>query len=133
MRNIKYIVLHCSGTAKTTKVESIIRYWKEEMRWKNPGYHFIIEANGNEHQLQSLDKVANGVAGHNSESVHVCTIGGMEYDDRTPQQMRAQMHRIRALQKQFPNAQVMGHRDFPGVKKSCPGFDVKKWIQNYSL
>ena len=42
MREIKYIVVHCSATAHNTKIENIKKYWKETLGWKSPGYHIII-------------------------------------------------------------------------------------------
>jgi hypothetical protein len=27
----------------------------------------------------------------------------------------------------YPQAEVLGHRDIPGVKKDCPSFNVKEW------
>ncbi len=46
--------------------------------WKAVGYHKIIEPNGNIMTLATDDKVTNGVAGHNSTSLHVSYIGGKD-------------------------------------------------------
>ena len=32
--------------------------------------------------------------------------------------------RLKDLKKDYPNAKVVGHRDFPNVKKECPCLDV---------
>ena len=32
-----------------------------------------------------------------------------------------------------PEAEVLGHRDFPDVKKDCPCFDVKEWYKQMNL
>ena len=26
------------------------------------------------------------------------------------------------------NAEILGHRDLPGVRKACPSFDVSSWL-----
>jgi hypothetical protein len=26
---------------------------------------------------------------------------------------------------------ILGHRDFPGVTKRCPSFDVREWLNAY--
>lgn len=127
MREIKYIVIHCTATERTAEVESIKRYWKERLGWKSPGYHFIIDKDGNVTQLQHLDKLANGVKGYNKESIHVSWIGGKHRDDRTHQQHQALRKIIKELHEKFPEAEIKGHRDFKGVSKSCPRFDVKEW------
>ncbi len=50
-RNIKYIVIHCTATDPQTKVEAIQNYWRNNLGWKSPGYHYIIQADGTVLQL----------------------------------------------------------------------------------
>jgi len=70
------------------------------------------------------------VAGHNTGNIGVCYIGGCDSqmkpkDTRTPTQKEA-LRRIVAMYKHdYPAISVGGHRDWPGVKKACPCFDVK--------
>lgn len=129
MRRIDNIVVHCSATPHSTSVDSIRRYWREVLGWKNPGYHCIIKANGDAIELLSADKVANGVGGHNSNSMHVCYIGGQFIDDRTTEQKQALLLVLTAWKQIWPQARILGHRDFPNVAKACPQFDA---ITEYS-
>ncbi|AGO47823.1 N-acetylmuramyl-L-alanine amidase [Cellulophaga phage phi46:1] len=136
MRTIKYIVLHCTATVQHAKVENIIKYWRNVLKWKSNGYHFIIESSGKVHNITPIENVANGVAGYNSASIHISYIGGIDkngkaLDNRTPEQIEAQKQLIRTLTKQFPNAEIKGHRDFPNVRKDCPSFDVKSWLKTW--
>lgn len=131
MRTIKYITIHCSATPQTTTVESIKHYWKTQLKWKMPGYHFIIKADGEVIQLLDIKEVSNGVKGYNSETINVCYIGGIDrqgkpMDNRTIQQKQSLVTLLRRLKKQFPTAIIQGHRDFPNVKKACPSFDAKR-------
>jgi N-acetylmuramoyl-L-alanine amidase len=130
MRNITHLVVHCTATPQTTTVQSIQRYWRENLKWKSPGYHFLIEANGTVHNLQPINLPSNGVAGHNANSIHVSYIGGVNgqraVDNRTEAQKTALLTILRDLKKQFPNVVIQGHRDFPRVAKACPSFDAKK-------
>ena len=32
---------------------------------------------------------------------------------------------LKRLKKEHPEAQILGHRDLPDVKKACPCFDAK--------
>lgn len=137
-RAIKHIVLHCTGTQPTAKVSSIERYWRETMKWKSPGYHFIIEANGNFCQLLSTEKPSNGVKGHNHDSIHISYIGGIDkhgkaMDTRTAEQIETMIDLIRAMKAFHPDADICGHRDFPNVRKDCPSFDVKTWLKSIQL
>ena len=130
MRQIKYIVVHCTATPVDTSVESILRYWREVKEWKNPGYHFIVMRNGAIRQLLPIDKIANGVAGHNYSSIHISYIGGIDekgrsLDNRTEAQKEALWKKLKTLKKMFPAAKIQGHRDFEGVTKACPSFNAK--------
>ena len=146
MRNIKYIVLHCTATPQDTKIASIERFWKETLGWKNPGYHFIIEADGNVVQLLPIQQIANGVKGHNEHAIHISYIGGQNgQDNRTVQQEAAQIELVEKYKKAFPAAQVLGHRDLSpdldgdGIiepqewTKECPSFDVASWVKKACL
>jgi N-acetylmuramoyl-L-alanine amidase len=73
-------------------------------------------------------QVCNGVAGHNANSLHVSYIGGQHTDDRTEAQNISLIVILRQWKTAYPDAEILGHRDFPGVRKECPRFDVKKWL-----
>lgn len=133
MRAVKNIVFHCTATSQDTKVSSILKYWKDVKGWNSPGYHFLIEPNGNINRLLPIESVSNGVRGHNVDSIHISYIGGVDdsgrpLDNRTPKQVLSQLQLLIDLKDQFPMANVLGHRDFEGVTKACPSFDVKKWL-----
>lgn len=142
MRTITHIVLHCTATPQTTTIESIQRYWRTPKPngngWKSPGYHHIIKADGTVVDLLSIDQVSNGVAGHNAHSIHISYIGGVDkkgnaLDNRTDAQKAAQIMLLKKYKAMFPGVVVCGHRDFPGVKKSCPSFDVAAWLKSVTL
>jgi N-acetylmuramoyl-L-alanine amidase len=140
MRNIDYIVIHCTATPQHATVESILNYWRNNLGWKNPGYHMLIEANGKVHKLQDFDNPTNGVKGHNYNSIHISYIGGVTgtmkpIDNRTYEQKAAILDCIRQAVEYTEGKKliIQGHRDFPGVTKACPSFDAKKeykWIMS---
>jgi N-acetylmuramoyl-L-alanine amidase len=130
MREIKYIVIHCSATQPNTKKEAILSYWKNTLKWKTVGYHRLIDANGVIHELAKFEQITNGVKGYNSESIHFSYIGGIDEsgrpkDTRTLKQKESLLYLVKQAKKQFPNAIVQGHKDFKGVAKACPSFDAK--------
>lgn len=135
-RKIKFIVLHCTATQPEATIKAIQDYWRNTLKWENPGYHFIIERDGEVVQLQDIEKLANGVAGNNQHSIHISYIGGIDrkgnpVDNRTPLQKDAMFDKVVELTELYPDAKVVGHRDFPGVRKACPSFDVRNWISDY--
>ena len=136
-RNIKYIVVHCTATPTTTTLESIKRYWKEQRGWGDtPGYHYFIKRDGTIVQLLDEKKNSYGVYKHNSECISIAYVGGIDkdgrpMDNRSDAQKHAMFDIIVRLTEKYPKAEVLGHRDFPGVKKACPCFEVKEWLKNY--
>ncbi len=135
MREIKFLAVHCTATPQTATVSSIQSYWRNVLKWKMPGYHFIIKPNGEVVQLLDIEKVSNGVKGFNSVSINISYIGGVDaqnkpIDNRTEAQKKALLDLLKKLKKQFPKAIIQGHRDFPGVKKACPSFDAKEEYKN---
>ena len=134
MRNIKRLVVHCTDTSPEATVQAI-RDGFARRGWKNPGYHFLIDAKGTTHPLLPITQIANGAKGYNATSIHLCYIGGRitdksskrgyrNADTRTEPQRRAIGYLLKDLAKQFPKAKIVGHRDL-NPHKGCPLFDVK--------
>ena len=124
MREIKYIVIHCTATSQNTTVDSIERYWREVLGWRSPGYHWLIQSSGKRHQLAEDSQICNGVAGHNRNSIHISYIGGQHSDDRTREQKQGLIDLVVFYKRKYPKAKVLGHRDFAGVSKACPQFNA---------
>ena len=135
MRNINYIAIHCTATQPETSIASIQNYWKNNLGWKNPGYHYIIDRFGKVVNLLPIELVSNGVQGYNSQTINISYVGGIDKsgkpkDTRTEAQKQSILKLLKELRVKFPKAKIQGHRDFPNVKKACPSFDAKK---EYSL
>lgn len=129
MRQIKFIAVHCTATQPSATVASITNYWKTKLNWKNPGYHYIVKADGEIVNLLPIEHVSNGVAGYNSVTINISYIGGIDAkgkakDTRTDAQKASLLKIIKEMKSKFPSAKIQGHRDFPGVKKACPSFDA---------
>lgn len=130
MRTIKFIVVHCTATPLSTSIQSIQNYWRNVLGWRSSGYHQIIEPTGKITRLAPDSAICNGVAGHNSTSLHVSYIGGVNgskaVDNRTEAQKAALIKVLTEWKRLYPNAIIQGHRDFAGVKKACPSFNAKE-------
>jgi N-acetylmuramoyl-L-alanine amidase len=133
MREIKWIVIHCTATPPTTTTQSLINYWRNVLKWKSNGYHILIHSDGRIEQITPENEVANGVAGYNKNAIHVSWIGGHKTLDITESQWMSLEIVVRGLKAKFPNAEIKGHRDFEGVSKSCPRFDVKTWLKEANI
>lgn len=129
-----WIVVHSSATqAKSNIGAKEIRQWHREKGWIDIGYHFVIRRDGTVETGRPENVVGAHVENHNSNSIGICMVGGVDAkgkaeDNYTPAQYAALAAKLRELKARYPDAKVQGHRDFPNVKKDCPCFDVRKWI-----
>lgn len=142
MRTINYIAVHCTATSQQATIKELEQAFKAR-GWKNPGYHYVVAADGTISQLLTEDLISNGVKGYNAITVNVAYIGGIDakgkpVDNRTDAQKESLIKLLRILHKKHPKAVIQGHRDFspdlngngkiePGEYiKACPCFDAKK-------
>jgi N-acetylmuramoyl-L-alanine amidase len=134
-RKIEYIAIHCTATQPTATVTAIQNYWRNNLGWKNPGYHILFHAEKGFTVLMDLNGVSNGVQGFNSVSINLSYIGGIDkagkpLDTRTPSQKRLMRIAVDELRKKLgSDVVVKGHRDFPKVAKACPCFCVATWLK----
>lgn len=137
MRKIKYIAIHCTAGSQKATVNDLMAEFKRK-RWKNPGYHYVITADGKIHQLLAAEYVSNGVQGYNHCTINVAYTGGVDAelkpaDNRTEAQKGSLAKLVRLLHGRYPKAVIQGHRDFPDVAKACPCFDVKAWLKETGI
>jgi N-acetylmuramoyl-L-alanine amidase len=130
-RNINRVIFHCTATNPNATVSSIQRYWRETLKWNNPGYHIIVKSDGSWTQLQDFNKPTNGVKGYNSKSIHISYMGGVDskgkaFDTRTPEQLITLEDIYILLKEKIKNVTFHGHYEFSN--RACPSFNVKDWI-----
>lgn len=146
-RWINNIVIHC--TAGFGDIKSLQKFWKEEKKWRSPGYHIVVDLNGEAKNIHPFDLPSNGVQGHNFDSIHIAYIGGVDQnnyskakDTRTELQKHGLIHAINVVicylneHQPVKNITIKGHRDFSPDRngdgviapweriKECPSFDA---------
>lgn len=130
---VRFITVHCSATPPESDVGTDeIRRWHKGKGWEDVGYHYVIRRNGTVEAGRSLDFQGAHVEGHNHEAIGICLVGGVRRDlspdaNFTAVQYTSLETLINLLLPRYPGATVRGHRDFPGVTKACPSFDVPAW------
>ena len=146
MRTIKYIAVHCTAGSQHTTIKELQQEFKRK-GWKNPGYHYVVAADGTITQLLDEEKPSNGVKGYNSVLINVAYIGGIDaegkpVDNRTAAQKASLAGLLGVLRKKYPAATIQGHRDFSPDRnrngriepseyiKACPCFDAKAEYQS---
>jgi hypothetical protein len=153
MAELKRLVIHCTATREGREVSGAeIRHWhtapksKGGRGWRQVGYSDLIHLNGgvenlvpyNEDQRVDPWEVTNGAAGYNSTSRHVVYVGGtgmdgQPRDTRTLAQKKALERYVKDFRRLHPQAEIVGHRDLPGVGKGCPSFDVRRWLREIGI
>lgn len=133
-KSTSWIAVHCSATqAKADIGAKEIRQWHRAKGWVDIGYHFVIRRDGTVETGRPIDVIGAHVENFNHASIGICMVGGINAqgkaeDNFTPAQYAALAELLRDLKARYPKAQIQGHRDFPGVKKDCPCFDVRSWV-----
>jgi N-acetylmuramoyl-L-alanine amidase len=131
MRPINRLVVHCSATPNGKEYHAAdIDRWHKARGWDGIGYHFVIALDGSVEPGRPVETIGAHVEGHNRDSIGICLIGTDEFNSL---QHTALARLLADLRKQYPAAEICGHRDFPDVHKLCPGFDVRAWCRDYGL
>jgi hypothetical protein len=134
MRDIEMIIIHCSATPEGRDVSTDeIRSWHLDRGWSDIGYHFVVELDGTVNDGRPLEISGAHAKGHNSNSIGICYVGGLDEsgepkDTRTPEQEKALVELLENLKDQYPEAQIIGHRDVSD--KDCPCFDASEEYMN---
>ena len=129
MRTINLIVGHCSATRcdRPFPVTALIRCHAD--RFGFTGYHYYITRDGTTYQTRHEQLVGAHAKGYNQHSLGICYEGGLDKqgkpaDTRTKAQKQSLLKLLKRLKQEHPQAQILGHRDLPDVKKACPCFDA---------
>lgn len=132
-RVIDKIIIHCSATPPYRDVSAAdIDRWHRGRGWSGIGYNGVIRRDGRFEVGRDVDRVPAHAFGHNQTSIGICLIGGLA-DDNLPaaeytKAQWAMLNRvISQLELQYPDAEIIGHRDVGN--KACPCFDVTRWLQ----
>ena len=138
--NPNKITVHCSATKDGVCFDvNDIRQWHKQRGWSDIGYHYVITLDGEIQTGRPIEKTGAHVKGHNKDNIGICLIGGLDSschpaDTFTDAQSDSLRYLITCLSSEhgIKQCDIKGHRDYPGVHKECPCFDVqgtlKEWM-----
>lgn len=150
MGKIQRIMIHCTGEHDNAKRnrEYYRHFFFDVKKWKHYGYHIVVYQDGRWEELQPMPDVskegcvitdrtrANGCKGANDFTLHVAYVGGIDHasgrecDTRSQAQKQTLWSLVALMKRTYKVTEVIGHRDWPGVRKSCPCFDAKTTYRN---
>lgn len=130
MLPIKYLTIHCAATPEGRDIKAhTIGEW-DKAKFGQISYHHVVELDGKD--VVTLPDTVRGahVGGHNTGNIGICYVGGCDKkmnakDTRTEEQKATLRVLVDQYKLKYPGIIVRGHRDWPGVAKACPSFDVR--------
>lgn len=137
MLPIKYLTIHCTATPRgRDNTAKEVTQWDIE-RFGQPSYHHVIELDGEAVRTLRDDQRGAHTANHNTGNIGISYVGGTESlnaggkpaDTRTKAQKETMKRLVEEYKTKYPGLIVLGHREWPGVNKACPSFDVHAWLK----
>jgi hypothetical protein len=138
---VREIILHCSATrpdwlgasSLAAKLAEIRRWHMQDRGWRNIGYHWLIDFDGQRAAGRAETDIGAHVMDHNRGTIGICLIGGhgADADDQfgdhfTAPQARTLRALIADIRSRTQITKVTGHNAY--AAKACPGFRVAGWI-----
>lgn len=125
---VDYRALLCQQGGQCLAAEDIDRYHRS-LGWKCCGYHYVIPTDGTIEAGRPPKMIGAHCKSHNSHSIGICYIGGLDADGKTPKDTRTEAQKvalrklIEHLHQRYPKALIVGHHDL-NPQKTCPCFNV---------
>lgn len=141
-RKINEIILHCTATPEGKEHSNAeITIWHKNRGFNTIGYHYVIGLNGEVRPGRDINVIGAHCRGHNSHSIGVCYVGGLEdipnipisqlpaKDTRTPAQKKALVKLVKELMAKYnlTAEQIHGHYQYDN--KACPSFKIETFKQ----
>ena len=130
-RYINEIIIHCSATPEGKDYTTDdIKSWHLQRGFNDIGYHYVIYRDGTIKQGRKEDTTGAHCTNHNSSSIGICYIGGMDADNKKPKDTRTEEQKealetlLKELRRKYKGAKIHSHKDF--ANKACPSFDATK-------
>lgn len=131
------IILHCAATKEGSDFSiKNIDEWHKQRGFKKVGYHYVIKLDGTIENGRDENEVGAHCLNHNSKSIGICYIGGVDKDGkpkdtRTSQQKESMYKLVNHLMERYsiPLSNVYGHYQF--ANKACPSFKIEDFRKEY--
>ncbi|MEM1202944.1 MAG: peptidoglycan recognition family protein [Acidobacteriota bacterium] len=121
-----HVVIHHSGTQDTDKADTAThrRYHTRVRRWRDLGYHFVVERVGDSYEVlagRPLDMAGAHCPGMNRKGIGVCFVGDFTEEPPPEEQLRVGRRFLRGLMLtlDIPPEHLVAHRDYRPTE--CPG------------
>lgn len=115
-----------------------IDQWHKARGFARIGYSYVIRRDGSVEAGREEGAELAHAAGHNRNAIAICLVGGVSKGGEpeanfTADQWRTLRKAVEWFSLKYPQVEIMGHRDLPGVNKDCPCFDVRHWLKTAAI
>jgi len=128
-KETKRIIVHHSGSPRTTRLAEIRRWHVQDRGFDEIGYHFVIEGDGLTLRARDIHYIGAHAAGANEDSIGVSVVGDNTRLEHawSHGQILSLRQLVATLQDVFGPLVVYGHKDAKGgtTATACPGLDVQ--------
>jgi hypothetical protein len=136
MRDIKYVVIHHSATARDQTLENSVQSFNNSHKqrlhpeknslWFHIAYHYVIAWDGRRAKTRWLDEIWYHASNWevNEQSVWICLTGNFDIEHLSKYQLEAFQYLRWELEKKLWPLEIKFHNEF--AAKSCPGKNVDK-------
>ncbi|MDP2628853.1 MAG: peptidoglycan recognition family protein [Nanoarchaeota archaeon] len=132
---VNKIIIHHSQ--RQNDFPEFIRQRHIQRGFEDIGYHWLVDAEGNLYKGRDEKFIGAHVFGHNKDSFGVCLIGDLDKAHPTKKQISTLIEFLRdkAIQNKISTENILGHREFPNVTKTCPGKfvdmeEIRRLVEN---
>jgi hypothetical protein len=121
LAEIRYLVIHHTGSAPDVGPEAIAAEHVGANGWPGIGYHFVVGADGTVYRTQDLTVASHHARQFNPVAVGIALAGDLAFGSPTPEQLAATAGLAARLLADLglPPDAVRGHREM--VPTPCPG------------
>ncbi len=122
LKKVKYLVVHHSQRKNNNSLQKIKKAHLKR-GFEDIGYHYLITKTGKIIQGRSEKFQGAHVYNHNKNSIGICLTGNFDLNKPSKKQIESL---VQILKKKIKKHKVLiknilGHREFPKITKTCPG------------
>lgn len=125
---VKGVIIHCSDSPQGRGDDiTTLHRWHTQKGWSGVGYHYVILEDGTIQKGRPNFWDGSHARGYNGSHLGICLIGE---DYFTKEQYYSLKDLLSSLMLEFniDKKDILGH--FEVSTKTCPNFDVPKWIRD---
>tara|TARA_R110000824_G_scaffold381519_1_gene574302 strand:+ start:1366 stop:1770 length:405 start_codon:yes stop_codon:yes gene_type:complete len=121
MRKIDEVIIHCSATTED-----------DDGSIKTNGYHYVVRRDGQVDTGRPIDKMGAHISTKNNSTIHICYIGGVEQDGKTPKDTLNDLQESAIKRLYISLCSVLNkHLNLSGHNEGseseyCPSFNVQE-------